>query len=140
MNTRYHAATSRPVLFWSLALLVLAVSWLIRFWFVAEGVWNPGVGFGLPLPIWATYCLSAVFLVILMVWGHTRKSSSLFGAGCAIAFGGGLANLIDRLLHDGRVLDYIPFLNRGYFNLADVAVSVGLGLVVISLVVQSHDH
>jgi signal peptidase II len=55
-------------------------------------------------------------------------------AGFSLIIGGGTGNLIDRLLHDGTVTDFLNVglgsLRTGIFNLADVAIMAGLGLLI----------
>jgi len=53
----------------------------------------------------------------------------------ALILGGGLSNLIDRVLNDGRVIDFMQIgilqLRTGIFNVADMALMAGLGLTLI---------
>jgi signal peptidase II len=64
-------------------------------------------------------------------------SSRLFRAtkpvelvGWALVIGGGASNLLDRLLRDGRVVDFLRIgigeLRTGIFNVADAAIVLGL--------------
>ncbi len=54
----------------------------------------------------------------------------------SLIVGGGLGNLIDRLLNHGVVVDYISMgvgsLRTGVFNLADAAITVGLVVILVS--------
>ncbi len=56
-------------------------------------------------------------------------------AGLSLIVGGGLGNLIDRLLQDGAVTDYVSVgagpLRTGIFNLADVAILTGAFLILV---------
>lgn len=49
--------------------------------------------------------------------------------------GGGISNFIDRLLNDGRVVDFMHMgfgdLRTGIFNVADVFIMSGLALMLI---------
>jgi signal peptidase II len=49
--------------------------------------------------------------------------------------GGGLGNLIDRLIHDGAVVDFVSVgvgpLRTGIFNVADAAITLGVLLLLI---------
>jgi signal peptidase II len=49
--------------------------------------------------------------------------------------GGGIGNLIDRVLHDGAVVDFVSIgigpLRTGIFNLADAAISLGILLLLL---------
>jgi signal peptidase II len=54
----------------------------------------------------------------------------------SLFLGGGVGNLIDRLLYDGRVADFmvirLGWASTGVFNVADMALMLALGLVVFS--------
>lgn len=55
-------------------------------------------------------------------------------AGLGAVAGGGLGNWIDRLAHDGAVTDFVSLgagpLRTGIFNLADVWILAGIGLLL----------
>jgi len=70
---------------------------------------------------------------------------SLFGrnlpvihvAGYAIISGGGISNWIDRATRDGYVVDFMnmgigKWLRTGVFNVADVVILIGIGLLLIA--------
>ena len=50
-------------------------------------------------------------------------------------FGGGLSNILDRILNNGLVVDFmnmgIGSVRTGIFNIADVAIMSGLGLMLL---------
>jgi signal peptidase II len=54
--------------------------------------------------------------------------------GLSLIVAGGLGNLIDRALHNGAVIDFMNIgvgsLRTGIFNIADVAIMVGAGLLI----------
>jgi signal peptidase II len=66
-------------------------------------------------------------LVYLLLGARVDRSSLLGGA---MIVGGGLSNVLDRLLHQGMAIDFIYLVIDGWitdvFNLADLAISVGL--------------
>ena len=51
--------------------------------------------------------------------------------------GGGIGNLIDRVLN-GVVVDYINvlFMNFAVFNFADICVCCGVGLLILSILLD----
>jgi len=57
-------------------------------------------------------------------------------AGLACFVGGGFSNWIDRVMNDGRVVDFMNLgigqLRTGVFNVADVVLMVGVGLMLLS--------
>jgi signal peptidase II len=56
-------------------------------------------------------------------------------AALGLIVGGGLANWLDRLLHDDAVTDYVSLgfgpLRTGIFNLADVGIVAGLLILLL---------
>ena len=69
----------------------------------------------------------AIFLIVQ--WQLPRPS--FIALSCVLA--GGLGNMIDRLVHDGRVIDFLNLglgsLRTGIFNIADVAITGGVVLL-----------
>lgn len=83
---------------------------------------HPGVLLGLNLVVLA--------LFMVMAWPYLRTRVGLTAA--VLVLGGALGNLIDRLrLH--YVIDYLDFHVWPVFNLADICVVVGIGLLVLLL-------
>ena len=72
----------------------------------------------------------AVFLIVQ--WNMPRLS--FIALSCVLA--GGLGNMIDRLVHDGRVIDFLNLglgsLRTGIFNIADVAITGGVVLLWVA--------
>lgn len=93
---------------------------------------SPGMRF------WIFVVLAALLLVGIGVAALRFSSKTPIQVVMALALilGGGLSNLIDRILNEGRVIDFmqigIPQLRTGIFNVADMALMAGLGLMLIS--------
>lgn len=64
----------------------------------------------------------------------SSKHNSLSFAGITLAFSGGLSNFYDRLANNGAVVDFlnvgIGSVRTGIFNIADMAVMLGMALVL----------
>jgi len=104
---------------------------------------NPGVAFG----IFAENTshsrtlllvgLSVVAILILagMLWKIDRQDN-LTATGLALIFGGAIGNVYDRV-RVGAVTDFLDFYAGSYhwytFNLADSAICVGAGLLILSM-------
>jgi signal peptidase II len=75
-----------------------------------------------------TVGVSLLLLVFALKLSKARSVIELVG--WTLVVGGGLSNLIDRLLRDGRVVDFLRVgigeLRTGIFNLADAAIVAGV--------------
>mgnify|MGYP001384188011 CR=1 FL=1 len=104
---------------------------------------NPGAAFGLfsdapsPLKTGLLILVSVVLLVSIIgvVW-RSRKIQWEAGVALSLILGGALSNLLDRLRY-GHVTDFLDFYMKNYhwftFNLADSAIVVGAGFLVIHM-------
>ena len=90
------------------------------------------LGAGLPESIRFLFFTVLVLLVLIVLllfvlFKRTVATKDLIAA--ALVLGGGLGNVIDRLLYDGAVLDFLNIgigeLRTGVFNVADVAILAG---------------
>ena len=159
MSTTDHktAPVSRLGLFaYALALVTVALDQLSKAWvlgpmhlddkgsiavlpfFHLTLVENRGVSFGLlradtPLGRWALVA-AALAVVLGLIWWVRKTDRSLFAAAIGLVIGGALGNnLIDRA-RIGRVVDFLDFSGLYFpwvFNVADSAITVGVGLLLI---------
>ena len=71
----------------------------------------------------------AVYLVL------RPKISARIALALTLILAGGIGNIIDRVMRDGRVVDFMNLglgsLRTGIFNVADLAIVAGLGLMVL---------
>lgn len=104
-------------------------------------VWNRGISYGLFQQDSTTgrFFLIGIVVVALtvMVFWLARSTTSLSAVALGLILGGGVGNLIDRLVH-GAVADFFSFHAFGYywyvFNIADAAIVAGVvGLLYDSL-------
>ncbi len=94
-------------------------------------VWNRGIAFGLFSSADAANLFfalaTALALVVVLYLG--RRANTMARLGYGLIFGGGLANLVDRVVFGG-VLDFIDLhvggLHWPAFNLADLAITIGV--------------
>lgn len=78
---------------------------------------------------------TAVLLLALIAFGIRLRWTGWAAFGLTLFVGGGLSNWVDRALH-GRVVDFINVgvgpLRTGVFNVADMAIMLGVAMVLIS--------
>lgn len=101
-------------------------------------VWNKGISLGLfqagsDVARWALVAVTAIVTVFLVFW-LAKAQAKLLKIALGLVIGGALGNIIDRI-HLGAVADFIHLHGFGYsfyvFNVADAAISVGVGLLLL---------
>jgi len=103
---------------------------------------NPGafLSLGARLPkavrFWTLVVFTGVMLLGMLVFVlRTREIGRLGVVAISLVIGGGTSNLLDRIRYDGAVVDFmnvgIGWLRTGIFNVADVAIMAGVGLLLI---------
>lgn len=105
---------------------------------------NTGVAFGMfsGAATWVRVALlsgiaaaAAVMVVIYSIRSSARQRG--LQVGLALILGGALGNLFDRL-SNGYVVDFLDFYIWTYtwptFNVADTAISVGVGLLILEMI------
>ena len=90
--------------------------------------------------MWFFYLVTIVELVAVSYFFiHSKPHELLLRFGLILIIAGGLGNFIDRLFL-GYVRDFIHFYILNYdfpiFNIADIAVCLGMGLVIIEILLQ----
>lgn len=107
-------------------------------------VHNPGGAFGFlaqngsPWRHWMFLAAAMVALSMILYFYHrTPKTHSYLRLGLSLIFGGAIGNLVDRLRF-GEVVDFLDFyvahLHWPTFNVADSAVTVGVGIFILHIV------
>lgn len=144
----------RTALFVSIALAIVAVDQLTKFWAEAELAgkgsiqiigeflqfrlaYNDAAAFS--LGVGATWVLTTISLAatVAILYFGPRAKTTIWAVIAAFALGGAAGNLIDRALKEpaffnGHVVDFIqiPF-NFPIFNLADSFLVIGVGLAIL---------
>ena len=85
--------------------------------------------------------LTCVIIALLIVYfvKYGRKSKLLFWA-ISLVISGGLGNMIDRVFRGGKVVDFLHFEfypTFPVFNVADIGVVVGAGLLILYFVLDT---
>ena len=95
---------------------------------------NPGAAFGM-LEGSRWLCVIIALAVMVGIW-YMRREIAEYGPWCtygAALFGGGaIGNLIDRA-RQGLVIDFFDFRIWPVFNVADIAIRVGVGCIIWSI-------
>lgn len=109
---------------------------------------NTGAAFGMLKAFGGVFTIVAFVVIAAIVYYYPRLPAGQVGIRVALGLqlGGAIGNLIDRLIADGKVTDWIYFhyyniLNAPVFNLADLSITCGvivLALLMLKESLQEH--
>jgi signal peptidase II len=141
-------------LFYLIALLVFAIDYLIKFTVsarlapaksitVIKGLFNltyvrnTGVAFGLfPGQRLILVLIGiAVCAAVIYFYAKIKREDFLFKVYLAIILGGSMGNLFDRVFF-GYVIDYFDVRVFPVFNFADVAINLGVFLIILDFALR----
>lgn len=108
-------------------------------------VWNRGVSFGMlradsEIGRWLLVLLSIAIAGIFFWWLRSAQRR-LTGWALGLVIGGALGNMIDRMRY-GAVADFLDFNGLWFpwvFNVADVAINIGAGLLLLDFLVHGEN-
>ena len=115
---------------------------IIGDWFRFLLTFNPGAAFSMgENSTWLFTTIQLAFIVFVFAYFVPRLESRWTAVGVALLAGGALGNVIDRLCRPpaffvGHVVDFISVGSFAIFNLADSAITVGVVVFVIGLLVE----
>jgi signal peptidase II len=113
---------------------------LIRGFFSLQFVYNPGAAFGMLAHKQWLFILVSAAAIFGILWylrqPETRRGVMPWALG--LLMGGAAGNLVDRV-RLGKVVDFFLFYWKSWsfpnFNVADIAITVGVGLLILHLMV-----
>lgn len=99
-------------------------------------IYNPGAAFSIGTGLTWLFTLIIAVVVIVIIRTAARLGSRSWAIALGLLLGGAIGNLADRLFRqpgfpEGHVVDFIDY--NGWFvgNIADIAIVVAMGLIVI---------
>ena len=97
-------------------------------------VLNPGAAFGMMAHQRWFFVLAAVVILLAFIfyYPHLKRQCSFMRYGCVALMAGTIGNLIDRL-QGGLVVDFLDFRIWPVFNLADIAIVLGVVSMVYAI-------
>ena len=160
MNNKFERADSIPII---LAILVVIADQLTKLWILTTyelhgqeeiipgffnlvHVTNTGAAFGflagdkntLRLIFFVGIGITAL-VIMAIAYRHLKKQGRIFVYAIGLIGGGAIGNLIDRLRF-GAVIDFLDFYVGTHhwpaFNVADSAISTGVGLFLLGTILQ----
>lgn len=102
-------------------------------------VLNPGAAFGILAHQQLFFIVMGIIILILGggLYPYIRRQCSLFRYGVALLWGGALGNLVDRI-RVGYVIDFFDFRIWPVFNIADIAIVLGVCSIIYAILFKMH--
>ncbi len=111
---------------------------IIKDFFYLSKVYNEGAAFSMfsgNVIFLIVINILILFMLLYFLKGFKKNTRNMLAFGLVI--GGLIGNLIDRVVY-GHVIDYLKFVIGGYnapvFNLADMAVVIGVALLAVAII------
>lgn len=148
----------RRLIYYIIALIVIALDQISK-WMIARSMEigesievvhnffyitshrNQGAAFGiLQGKMWFFYIITVVVIIAIVYYLEKEgKYNRLFGTALGLILGGAIGNFIDRVWR-GEVVDFVDTIYFGYnfaiFNVADAALSIGVVLIIIHVMLD----
>lgn len=99
---------------------------------------NTGAAFGM-FQGGAMVFTALAFVVIgaiIYYFPQVEKHDWTLRLAMSMQLGGALGNLLDRLMREGRVTDFISVGNFAVFNVADASISIGTAILLLGVYLQ----
>lgn len=106
---------------------------------------NTGIAFGLGEDYSQIFLVLILVIILVLLWVYARSSDNetITRICLSMVIGGALGNVIDRLQH-GHVVDFIhlriPDLFSNVSNLADHAIVIGVGVLLIHSILSERQE
>lgn len=103
---------------------------------------NTGAAFGLfeDGALFFTILALVVSAAIIFYFPRVPRAERALRFALSMQLGGAVGNLIDRLLQDGRVTDFVSFGRFPVFNVADASISIGVAVLLLSTFLGSKEE
>ena len=105
-------------------------------WLTLHLTFNPGAAFSTGTEFTIVFTCLAIVAVGVVLWLSRRLGSVAWACGLGFLLGGVAGNLTDRLARDpgpmrGHVVDFLMVPHWPVFNVADIAINVAAGLIIL---------
>jgi signal peptidase II len=97
---------------------------------------NPGGAFGVLQGLPGFFLVASIGIVIAILYWVRHLEDGRWAWPLGMILGGGIGNLTDRVLRDtdGRVVDFIDLHVWPVFNIADSAIVLGVGVILLLMI------
>jgi signal peptidase II len=124
------------------AYIPLGGTWMPLQWLAPYArivyIYNTGVAFGMFQNLGSIFLVLALIISVAMIYYFPRvpQGEWVQRVAMSLMLGGALGNLIDRILFNNRVTDFISVGNFAIFNIADSSITVGVAVLLLGIWLQ----
>ncbi|MBN1537094.1 MAG: signal peptidase II [Anaerolineales bacterium] len=103
---------------------------------------NSGAAFGMLQGFGGIFSILSIVVVLVIIYYFPRVPAQDWTLRLAMGMqlGGALGNLIDRIMYDGFVTDFISLGSFPVFNVADASISVGVAVLILGMWVKEQQE
>lgn len=119
---------------------------IISGFFSLQFVYNPGAAFGVLAHqqwLFITVSLAAIGMMLYVILTRPEARHGVAPWAMGLLLGGAAGNLVDRVRF-GKVVDFFLFYWQQYhfpnFNVADIGITVGVGLLILHLALNGESE
>lgn len=100
--------------------------------------YNPGAAFSLGTRFTVAITCLACVATLVVLWTSRKVASPVWAVGLGLLLAGIDGNLLDRMFREpgpfkGHVVDFLMLPNWPVFNVADICINVGVGLILLQV-------
>ena len=101
---------------------------------------NPGAAFGMLAHKRLFFILVTLVILIIMFYLYFKvgRANKVLAIALGLVVGGAIGNLIDRVI-TGTVTDFIDFRVFPIFNIADMAIVVGMVIIAFQVIIRGEE-
>ncbi len=116
----------------------IEVFWTLQF----NLAFNSGMAFSRGKGLGPLIAIVATIVIVWLLVSLRTESSRLSTVGMGLVIGGAAGNLVDRMFRNdawlrGAVVDFIDFQWFPIFNIADMAINIGAGALILNSILAS---
>jgi signal peptidase II len=99
---------------------------------------NTGAAFGMFQSGSTVFMVLAIIVIgaIIYYFPRVEQNDWTLRLAMSMQLAGALGNLLDRLMYDGKVTDFISIGTFPVFNIADTSISMGTGILLLGVYLQ----
>lgn len=103
---------------------------------------NSGAAFGMMQGFGGIFSILSILVSLVIIYYFPQVSPKDWTLRLALSMqlGGAVGNLVDRILHDGFVTDFISVGNFPVFNIADASITVGVAILILGMWVKEQEE